>query len=132
MQVRQSAGLLLKNNLKDSYAGTSDDLRRYIKVSNTALDEGPGAQCHFRWTPVLTWAQVALLHAINNPSKPLRQTVGTSVAVIVGVGGLQNWPELLGTFTACLDSGDKNSLEGALDALYKVSAAETCTCAASM
>ncbi len=43
------------------------------------------------------------------------------MAVIVGVGGLQNWPELIATFTTCLESNDKNSLEGALDALYKVS-----------
>lgn len=66
--------------------------------------------------------QVVLLHTIGNPSKPLRQTGGTSVAVIVGVAGLQNWPELLSTFTSCLESNDKNSLEGALDALYKVCA----------
>lgn len=31
-QVRQSAGLLLKNNLKDQYAGTTEEFRRYIKV----------------------------------------------------------------------------------------------------
>lgn len=64
---------------------------------------------------------MVLLHAIGNPSKPLRQTGGTSVAVIVGVGGLQNWPELIAAFTTSLESNDKNSLEGALDALYKVS-----------
>ena len=64
--------------------------------------------------------QVVLLHTIGNPSKPLRQTGGTSVAVIVGVGGLQNWPELIAAFTTCLESNDKHSLEGALDALYKV------------
>jgi hypothetical protein len=32
LQVRQSAGLLLKNNLKDQYAGTTEEFRRYIKV----------------------------------------------------------------------------------------------------
>ena len=42
------------------------------------------------------------------------------MAVIVGVGGLQNWPELVNAFTTFLESNDKNSLEGALDALYKV------------
>jgi hypothetical protein len=30
--VRQSAGLLLKNNLKEQYAGLSEDFRNYIKV----------------------------------------------------------------------------------------------------
>lgn len=94
IEVRQSAGLLLKNNLKDQYAGTTEDFRRYIKL--------------------------ALLHAIGNPSKPLRHTVGTNVAVIVGVGGLPTWPELLSAIVACLESDDPDSLEGALDALYKI------------
>lgn len=31
-QVRQSAGLLLKNNLKQQYASLSEDFRNYIKV----------------------------------------------------------------------------------------------------
>lgn len=61
-----------------------------------------------------------MLHAMASPSKPLRQTGGTSVAVIVGVGGLQNWPELIRALTSSLESNDKNSLEGSLDALYKV------------
>ena len=64
--------------------------------------------------------QLALLHAIGNPSKPLRHTVGTNVAVIVGVGGLTTWPELLSAIVRCLESNDPASLEGALDALYKV------------
>jgi hypothetical protein len=33
LQVRQSAGLLLKNNLKAQYAALSEDFRNYIKVS---------------------------------------------------------------------------------------------------
>ena len=70
------------------------------------------------WGPCL--AQLALLHAIGNPSKPLRHTVGTNVAVIVGVGGLPTWPELLSAIVRCLESNDPDSLEGALDALYKV------------
>lgn len=64
--------------------------------------------------------QVALLHAIRSPSKPLRHVVGTNVAVIVGVGGLPTWPELLMSIVQCLESNDPNALEGALDALYKV------------
>ena len=64
--------------------------------------------------------QVALLHAIRSPSKPLRHVVGTNVAVIVGVGGMPTWPELLMSIVQCLESNDPNALEGALDALYKV------------
>ena len=74
------------------------------------------------WLPEQLFAvQLALLHAIGNPSKPLRHTVGTNVAVIVGVGGLPTWPELLSAIVHCLESNDPDSLEGALDALYKVS-----------
>lgn len=32
MQIRQSAGLLLKNNLKQQYAGTPPNYQEYIKV----------------------------------------------------------------------------------------------------
>jgi len=38
-QVRQSAGLLLKNNLKNQYASLSEDFRNYIKVG---WDKGLG------------------------------------------------------------------------------------------
>lgn len=65
--------------------------------------------------------QLSLLHCISNPSKALRQTVGTSIAVIVSLGTLKTWPELI---TACvhgLEGSDVNALEGSLDALYKVS-----------
>ena len=75
--------------------------------------------------------QVALLHAIRSPSKPLRHVVGTNVAVIVGVGGLPTWPELLMSFVQCLESSDPNALEGALDALYKVCIASWHLCSAS-
>jgi hypothetical protein len=32
LQVRNAAGLLLKNNLKQQYATTTEDFRSYIKV----------------------------------------------------------------------------------------------------
>ncbi len=32
VQLRQSAGLLLKNNLKAQYAATAEEFRQYIKV----------------------------------------------------------------------------------------------------
>ena len=67
-------------------------------------------------------AQLALLHAISNPSKPLRHVVGTNIAVIVVAGGLAAWPELLLQVVQCLESSDAAALEGALDALYKARA----------
>ena len=37
MQVRQSAGLLLKNNLKAQYAATTEEFRKYIKVRHWSM-----------------------------------------------------------------------------------------------
>ena len=65
--------------------------------------------------------QLSLLHCIRNPSKPLRQTVGTSIAVIVSLGTLKTWPELITACVQSLEGSDLNALEGSLDALYKVS-----------
>ena len=65
--------------------------------------------------------QLSLLHCIQNPSKALRQTVGTSIAVIVGLGSLKTWPELVPACVQGLEGSDINALEGSLDALFKVS-----------
>jgi transportin-1 len=93
-EVRQSAGLLLKNNLKKAYGGVPAEYKHYIKL--------------------------ALLHAMGESSKPLRKTVGTNVAVIVGAGGLTTWPELLTALAAYLEGSELNALEGALDALLQI------------
>lgn len=71
--------------------------------------------------------QLSLLHCIRNPSKPLRQTVGTSIAVIVSLGTLKTWPELISACVQSLEGSDLNALEGSLDALYKVSTINACT-----
>ena len=46
--------------------------------------------------------------------------MGTSIAVIVGLGGLSSWPELVAACVQSLEGSDTNALEGSLDALYKV------------
>ena len=46
--------------------------------------------------------------------------MGTSIAVIVGLGGLSSWPELVAACVSSLEGADINALEGSLDALYKV------------
>ena len=46
--MRQSAGLLLKNNLKDHYAATTEEFRKYIKVRRCvelAMTDLPKASC---------------------------------------------------------------------------------------
>ena len=79
-------------------------------------------RCPSRLADTLQATQLALLHAISNPSKPLRHVVGTNIAVVVVAGGLADWPELLVQMVQCLESSDANALEGALDALYKARA----------
>lgn len=76
---------------------------------------------------VCAFLQLSLLHCIRNPSKPLRQTVGTSIAVIVSLGTLKAWPELITACVQSLEGADLNALEGSLDALYKVSIICSCT-----
>ena len=46
--------------------------------------------------------------------------MGTSIAVIVGLGTLKTWPELITACVQGLEGSDINALEGSLDALFKV------------
>mmetsp|Transcript_21721 Transcript_21721/g.47478 ORF Transcript_21721/g.47478 Transcript_21721/m.47478 type:complete len:916 (+) Transcript_21721:105-2852(+) len=94
VEVRQSAGLLLKNNLKQQYVAASEEYKRYIKD--------------------------ALLLVLPSPSRPLRQTAGTIASEIVGAAGLGAWTELVGTIANCLQSGSVDVLDGGLDTLYKI------------
>ncbi|ABP01032.1 predicted protein [Ostreococcus lucimarinus CCE9901] len=92
--VRQSAGLLLKNNLKTSWTTTmSEEYRTYVRET--------------------------LLRALGHPSRLIRGTCGTCVAVIVRCGGVENWGDLWPTLVRAVEAGDENSRDGALGALYK-------------
>lgn len=94
VEVRQSAGLLLKNNLKTAYVTTQPDFQAYIKSS--------------------------LLRCIGSPSPVLRHTVGAAISVIAQEGGIQAWPEMCIAIGQCLYSEDFNHMEGALDALHEI------------
>ncbi|KAF6260222.1 ARM repeat-containing protein [Scenedesmus sp. NREL 46B-D3] len=95
MEVRQSAGLLLKNSLKEQYAGLSEDFRNYIKGD--------------------------LLHVLSHPERVLRHTAGSITTTVVGTLGLTGWPELVVWLGASLGGGsDAAALDGALDSLAKV------------
>ena len=58
---------------------------------------------------------------MGDEKRMLRQTAGTTIAVIVTQGGLSSWPQLLQAMQRCLESSDPDALDGTLDALYKVS-----------
>lgn len=61
-----------------------------------------------------------LLPCIGAADRNLRSTVGTIISVVVQLGGVSGWPELLQALLNCLDSNDLNHMEGAMDALSKV------------
>ncbi|OMO92698.1 phosphoinositide 3-kinase regulatory subunit 4 [Corchorus olitorius] len=94
VEIRQAAGLLLKNNLRTAYKLMAPAHQQYIKSE--------------------------LLPCLGAGDKHIRSTVGTIVTVIVQQGGIPGWPELLQALVNCLDSNDLNLMEGAMDALSKI------------
>ena len=94
MEIRQAAGLLLKNNLKTVYQSMAPVHQQYIKSE--------------------------LLPSLGAADRHIRSTVGTIVSVVVQIEGISGWPELLQALVTCLDSNDSNHMDGAMDALSKV------------
>ncbi|EFN51057.1 hypothetical protein CHLNCDRAFT_59360 [Chlorella variabilis] len=85
IEVRQTAGLLLKNNVRAHYGSIAEDFRAFIKA--------------------------ALLPVLGHASRPLRHTAGTCAVTIVNLTGLGAWPELVATLAEGLDSGaDSNRI----------------------
>ena len=100
LQVRQSAGLYLKNNLK-AFGSSNEQHKQFIKE--------------------------ALLHVLHQPQRSLRQTAGTAIASIVVQIGLAAWPELVQALITLLSaSTDANALSAGLDTLYKAGWAGHC------
>lgn len=94
MEVRQAAGLYLKNNLRNAYKSMQPAYQQYVKSE--------------------------LLPCLAAADKNIRSTTGTIISVVVEIGGVAGWPELLQALVNCLDSNDLNHMEGAMDALSKV------------
>lgn len=94
VEIRQAAGLLLKNNLRSALKSLDPAYQQYIKSQ--------------------------LLPCLGEAEKDIRNTVGTIISVIVQQGRILGWPELLQALVQCLDSNDINHMEGALDTLSKV------------
>ncbi|PON45056.1 Armadillo-like helical [Parasponia andersonii] len=94
VDVRQAAGLFLKNNLRTAYKSMVPAYQQYIKSE--------------------------LLPCLGSGDKNIRSTVGTIVSAIVQLGGVAGWSELLQALVSCLDSNDLNHMEGAMDALSKI------------
>lgn len=95
MDVRQAAGLLLKNNLRTAFKNMPPANQQYIKSE--------------------------LLPSLGAADRHIRSTTGTIISVLVQIDGVAGWPELLQALVNSLDSNDINHMEGAMDALSKVS-----------
>ncbi|KAL8139924.1 hypothetical protein V2J09_005945 [Rumex salicifolius] len=91
-EIRQAAGLLLKNNIRTSFESMSAANQNYIKSE--------------------------LLPCLGSPNRNIRNTTGTIITATVQLVGV--WVELLHALFACLDSNDLNHMEGAMDALSKI------------
>ncbi|XP_065006014.1 transportin-1 isoform X2 [Musa acuminata AAA Group] len=94
LEVRQAAGLLLKNNLRTTFSSLSSSYRQYIKSE--------------------------LLPCLGASDRTVRSTVGTVVSVLLQLETVAGWPELLEALAQCLASNDFNHMEGAMDAIYKI------------
>ncbi|OVA15947.1 Importin-beta [Macleaya cordata] len=94
VEIRQAAGLLLKNNLRTAFKSLSLSYQQYIKSE--------------------------LLPCLGAADRHIRSTVGTIISVIVQEGQVLCWPELLQALVQCLDSNELNHMEGAMDALSKI------------
>ena len=93
-EIRQTAGLLLKNNLKTGWQSTEPAHQAYI--------------------------QRALLPALGHPNRFLRHTVGTALSMITRAVGPQGWPGLYTTLAQILEQPpDAHHVDGALDCVYK-------------
>ncbi|XP_042471730.1 transportin-1-like [Zingiber officinale] len=94
LEVRQAAGLLLKNNLRATFSSLSSSYRQYIKSE--------------------------LLPCLGASDRTIRSTVGTVISVLVQLERVAGWPELLQALAQCLASNDFIHMEGAMDAIYKI------------
>ncbi|CAO2821247.1 unnamed protein product [Amaranthus hypochondriacus] len=94
VEVRQAAGLLLKNNLRSSFKNMAPANQQYVKSR--------------------------LLPCLGSPDRHIRMTTGTIISAIVQLVGVVGWTELLQALLTYLDSTDLNQVEGAMDALSKI------------
>ncbi|XP_020966627.1 transportin-1 isoform X3 [Arachis ipaensis] len=94
VEVRQAAGLYLKNNLRSTYKSLLPAYQQYVKSE--------------------------LLPCLGAADRHIRSTAGTIISVVVQLGGVSGWPELLQALVTCLDSNDLSHMEGAMDALSKI------------
>ncbi|ONM15684.1 Transportin-1 [Zea mays] len=94
IEVRQAAGLLLKNNLRTTFISMQPSSQHYVKSE--------------------------LLPCIGATNRAIRSTVGTVISVLFQIVRVAGWIELFQALHKCLESNDLDHMEGAMDAIYKI------------
>lgn len=90
--IRSSAGLLLKNNIRQSYSQIGPEVMDLVKKET--------------------------LHALRDQQVLIRSIAGNVLTTIISQGGILSWPEVLPELMTMLEEG--SSQEGAFSALSKV------------
>ena len=93
-QVRQTAGLVLKNNIKEHWKSVQPEVQQYVRDN--------------------------LLGCLGDETTYIRNTVGSCITTITMEEGLGQWPGLLPNLYQMLDSTDPHLFEGAFAALHKI------------
>lgn len=92
--VRQTAGLVLKNNITQHWASVAPEVQQFVREN--------------------------LLGCLGDEVPYIRNTVGSCITTITMEEGLQLWPALLPSLYQMLDSPDEHLFEGAFAALHKI------------
>ncbi|TPX33899.1 hypothetical protein SmJEL517_g03297 [Synchytrium microbalum] len=92
--IRATAGLALKNNIRMNYEAIPAATLEYVKF--------------------------CVLNAIADGIPAIRSTAGTIITTLVARGGIQAWPEVLPKLMECLNHPVETIVEGAFGALQKI------------
>lgn len=92
--VRQMAGLMLKNNVRQHWATLHAEVRLYVR-------EG-------------------LLGSVGDALPFIRTTASSCISTIVAAADLGDWPTLLPTLAQLLESSDELQVAGAMSCLSKI------------
>jgi len=94
VHIRQAAGMILKNNIHDSYENMNPGVRNYIKTQ--------------------------VLKTIGDESKQIRQTIGNIVTTAATKDQLKGWQPIFAHLLKMLESSKYEHVDGAFRALSKI------------
>ena len=119
-EVRQSAGLLLKNNIRGpatfSESGVKEAIITGLRLSDRALRHTAGT-CVVTLMASGSGGAGGTGGGSNNSSSNNNNNTSSRGVVVVDAS---SWPELPNALAQFLDSGDPSAIEGALDTVYKL------------